>query len=253
MRPIFSSCSVNHSAPSGPAVMTNGLAVGTGNSEMDCASAWLVTAVVMRPILLPNCSANHSERLGSYCGRTRRSGVITEFPVPTANSYPTGITAGADGAIWFTENNANKIGRLVLPALQVSPTTNIVASGTKGGPFSPTSFQYQLTATVGSANYAISGIPIWLNANFTTGTATTSPVTVTFSLINVGNLAPGPYMATIAFTNTSYGLGNTTRTATLTVYAGTKDGCGNGGWQNYVSFPGPFENQGQCVSYFAKQ
>jgi hypothetical protein len=28
--------------------------------------------------------------------------------------------------------------------------------------------------------------------------------------------------------------------------------CKNGGWQNFASAPGPFSNQGQCVSYFAK-
>jgi len=33
----------------------------------------------------------------------------------------------------------------------------------------------------------------------------------------------------------------------------TKDDCKNGGWLNFPSPPGPFTNQGQCVSYFAKQ
>lgn len=31
----------------------------------------------------------------------------------------------------------------------------------------------------------------------------------------------------------------------------TKDDCKKGGWQNFVLLPGPFKNQGQCVSYFA--
>jgi hypothetical protein len=136
--------------------------------------------------------------------------------------------------------------------LVVSPTTNIAASGIQGEAFSPATFQYQLTSTIGSVNYAILGIPGWLNANFTSGTAATSPVTVTFSLINPGNRSPGAYTAVIWFTNTSNGQGNTSRTATLTVNAGTKDGCKDGGWQSYVSFPGPFKNQDQCVSYFAK-
>ena len=33
----------------------------------------------------------------------------------------------------------------------------------------------------------------------------------------------------------------------------TKDDCKNGGWLNFPSPPGPFTNQGRCVSYFAKQ
>ncbi len=32
-----------------------------------------------------------------------------------------------------------------------------------------------------------------------------------------------------------------------------KDDCKNGGWENFISSPGPFKNQGQCVSYFAQQ
>jgi len=31
----------------------------------------------------------------------------------------------------------------------------------------------------------------------------------------------------------------------------SKEDCKNGGWQNFTSAPGPFKNQGQCVSYFA--
>jgi streptogramin lyase len=37
---------------------------------------------------------------------------VTEFPIPTAASYPTSITAGPDGNVWFTEQAANQIGRI---------------------------------------------------------------------------------------------------------------------------------------------
>src|SRR5215212_6400454 len=37
---------------------------------------------------------------------------ITEFTVPTPNSSPNGIVSGPDGALWFTELNANRIGRV---------------------------------------------------------------------------------------------------------------------------------------------
>ena len=103
------------------------------------------------------------------------------------------------------------------PALQVIPATNIASSGSQGGPFSPTSFQYQLSSTSGSINYQITGIPSWLNANFTSGNVTTSPITVTLYLVNVASLTPGTYSGTITFTNTDTGIGNTTRTATLTI------------------------------------
>jgi hypothetical protein len=53
------------------------------------------------------------------------------------------VDNGETGAAWV----------FVQPGLQVSPTANIAASGKQGGPFSPTSFQYQLTSTIGSVNY----------------------------------------------------------------------------------------------------
>jgi len=31
----------------------------------------------------------------------------------------------------------------------------------------------------------------------------------------------------------------------------TKDSCKKGGWQSFTSSPGPFKNQGDCVSFFA--
>jgi hypothetical protein len=31
----------------------------------------------------------------------------------------------------------------------------------------------------------------------------------------------------------------------------TKDSCKDGGWEDFTSSPGPFKNQGDCVSYFA--
>lgn len=33
----------------------------------------------------------------------------------------------------------------------------------------------------------------------------------------------------------------------------TKDACKGNGWQTFATPPGPFKNQGQCVSYFATQ
>lgn len=56
--------------------------------------------------------ACQSESYGNI-GRITADGAITEYPVPTAGSdLSYGITAGPDGALWFTESSANKIGRI---------------------------------------------------------------------------------------------------------------------------------------------
>jgi hypothetical protein len=41
--------------------------------------------------------------------------IITEYPIPTTASGPNGIVAGPDGALWFTEHQGNKIGRITVP------------------------------------------------------------------------------------------------------------------------------------------
>src|SRR5207302_3761096 len=45
-------------------------------------------------------------------GRVDANGTITLFSTPTPKSGPFDIVAGADGAVWFTEALANKIGRI---------------------------------------------------------------------------------------------------------------------------------------------
>ena len=45
----------------------------------------------------------------SKIGRVTTSGAFTEYPIPNRAA---GITTGPDGALWFTEQNAHRIGRL---------------------------------------------------------------------------------------------------------------------------------------------
>jgi virginiamycin B lyase len=54
-------------------------------------------------------------------------GTIAEFPIPTANSTPFSIAAGPDGALWFTEHDANRIGRITTAGIvseYAIPTAN---------------------------------------------------------------------------------------------------------------------------------
>jgi hypothetical protein len=52
---------------------------------------------------------------GFKIGRITTSGTVTEYVIPTANSYPQAIVAGPDGNMWFTEAATNKIGRITDP------------------------------------------------------------------------------------------------------------------------------------------
>lgn len=62
---------------------------------------------------------------------------ITEFAVPTAYCNPSEITAGPDGALWFTEYISNKIGRITTAGAVTEytvPTPNSGPYGITTGP-----------------------------------------------------------------------------------------------------------------------
>jgi streptogramin lyase len=71
-------------------------------------------------------------------GRLSTSGVLTTFSSPSI-SFPDGITAGPDGALWFTNSASNSIGRITTagvvtnysdPSVDASPTA--IATGPDG-------------------------------------------------------------------------------------------------------------------------
>jgi hypothetical protein len=107
--------------------------------------------------------------------------------------------------------------------LLVTPATNFATSGKQGGPYSPLSFQYSLSATAGSVNYSITDLPNWLMASSTSGTVTTTGTTIVFQINSsaADTLSPNNYGAIISFNNTINKQGNTTRRVTLTVAPNT--------------------------------
>jgi hypothetical protein len=119
----------------------------------------------------------------------------------------------------YDNSNAGAAWVFVQP-LAVSPYTDIAASGTKGGPFSPPSSSFTLSATSGSVKYSIADVPSWLTASSKSGTATTAGATVTFTVnASADKLKSGAYSGTIEIKNNDKDSPQPiiTRTATLTV------------------------------------
>jgi virginiamycin B lyase len=65
-------------------------------------------------------NAVSSSRIGMINPTTH---AVAEFPLPTADAGPGGITAGPDGNLWFTEFNGSQIG-------MINPTTHAIAEFT---------------------------------------------------------------------------------------------------------------------------
>jgi streptogramin lyase len=74
-----------------------------------------------------------TETNGDKIGRITPTGTITEFTIPTANSGPLGIAAGADGKVWFTENSGKKVGLVGAGAAAASVRApRVTGSGRQG-------------------------------------------------------------------------------------------------------------------------
>src|SRR5215831_19343173 len=102
-------------------------------------------------------------------------------------------------------------------SLTVTPSSPVNVSGPEGGPFSPSSIQYRLSASTGTIKFAIS-VPFWLRADPRIGTVGIDSVTVTLSLNpRASKLSPQAYEAPVTFINVTNGQGTTRRTAKLTV------------------------------------
>jgi hypothetical protein len=154
---------------------------------------------------------------------TASSGTPVTFTV-TANANSLAVGTYGPTTITFTNSDTGqgtqtRTATLTVnpPSLQVSPATGIAASGTHGGPFSPSSFRYELSATYGSVKYSVT-TPSWLTASPKTGTVTKSARTITFEVnSSAHSLQPNTYVDSVNFNNTTNGQGSTTRLATLTV------------------------------------
>jgi hypothetical protein len=106
--------------------------------------------------------------------------------------------------------------------MAVAPGTAIYSSGPQGGPFTPSAFNYQLSAST-PVTFSITGLPSWLNVS---SNVVTTPATVTFTVNAAANaLNPDRYRAAIRFTNTTNGLGTTSRLAELTVNFAAEPVC----------------------------
>ena len=55
-----------------------------------------------------------TEQAGNRVGRITPAGAVTEFPIAAAGMSPSGIVAGADGALWVAENGTSNTGNNIL-------------------------------------------------------------------------------------------------------------------------------------------
>ena len=146
-------------------------------------------------------SANYTN-----CFHDITTGNNTNTVVGTGEFYATNGYDLCTG--WGTPNGSNLINALTVPpdSLTITPGTGFTATGSAGGPFSPSSQTYGLTNIGGSAlKWSLGNTPSWLAASITNGTlAAGTGTNVTISVTTTANsLTSGTYAATVVFTNVS--------------------------------------------------
>src|SRR5206468_2226454 len=139
------------------------------------------------------------------------------------------------------------------PVLAVSPAEGLTSSGPPGGPFSPSSKTYTVANTgVSSLDFTASTSVPWATVSPAGGTlarGASTPVTVTISP-NANGLAAGAYSTSVSFTNTTNGVGSTSRALTLNVVEPIPVGTNA---LVFLSQPGDYIGQGQNREISSRQ
>src|SRR5262249_19622026 len=104
----------------------------------------------------PADGARARPRLEGLEDRCLLSPTITEFPLPTANTYGYGITAGPDGNLWFPVIGADSIGEINPSTHAITefplPTANALPLEITAGPDGNLWFTEQNAGKIGEIN-----------------------------------------------------------------------------------------------------
>jgi subtilisin family serine protease len=135
----------------------------------------------------------------------------------------TGLVAqkyGYNGSQLVANNQAILFSPPAIAGMTLSPSTDLTASGPTSGPFTPNSTTYTLENTGNTTlSWSTSHNATWLALTPSSGTLNPGQTSTITASINAyaTTLSAGTYRDTITFANANNGLGNTTRTATLTI------------------------------------
>jgi len=106
------------------------------------SSSIIACAVTAACVALGLAGCNYAQSYPALPGPggapTFPPGTVTEAPIPTAAATPIGITKGADGNVWFAEQNGDKIAKIVPSTMAITeypvPTAASAPSDVTEGP-----------------------------------------------------------------------------------------------------------------------
>src|ERR1017187_4158007 len=206
---FIASSAVTFNSVSHAATFVNSSRLTISLSASDLAAVGSFAVVVSNPAPGGGASNAAAFTVASPGGPVSVS--ITEYPVPTtsvfiqANGNPYGIAAGPDGALWFTEGIANKIGRIT--------TTGAFTEYPVPTPFSGLD---PITAGPDGALWFTEGFAGKIGKITTGGVITEYPVP---SSANPYGITAGPDGALWFTENTANNIGRITTAGAITEYS----------------------------------
>lgn len=173
---------------------------------------WKFTAPVSKKFVVDIPQRDFRPIIGIYTGNavnalTQVVGYQATFEVPALSFAATAGTTyyiAVDG--YNPGHSPHETGSFQIRinrTLIISPETNAEFRGPEGGPFSPSSFTYTLTAPAGPTTVSISNAASWADRD-PTGTIAIgpTPVTVTFTPnANANTRTPGSFSGLVLFTS----------------------------------------------------
>lgn len=135
------------------------------------------------------------------------------------------------------------------PRIEVQPVAIQSVSGNVGGPFTPGQVSWSIiNPGMSQVSYSVSSDAAWLSISPTSGTLPKGHVVNVVGTVNANALADGQYQATLTFTNTTNGIGNTTRQVSLSAIA-TNVIVPGAGWGGATAEPGQIgSGTAKCIA-----
>ena len=191
---------------------------------------WKFTAPVSKRFTVDLAGSDFAAIAGVYTGSAvnaltvvAQQGSLTALPRMSFNATAgTTYYIAVDG--YKVSDNPHATGNITIKinrVLIVTPEGAQVMIGPEGGPFSPTSVSYTLTAPAGPINISVSNPAPWADEDEDEIIGlSTSPVTITFTLnASADTLTPGSHQATLQFLSSAGG--SELRTIALGVQSNT--------------------------------
>ena len=196
------------------------LYAGTGGSYIDNTATQAIMTAFLDAVATPDWVAPNPASGTIAGGATQNVTLTISTAGLTPGSYTRTLIVSSNDPLKPQVSVPINLTVVNAPAITVTPATGWAPAGSRGGPFSPVSQTYVLSNPGnGPVAWTATKAAPWFNLSATGGTiAVGGSVNVTASLNTAAySLASGSFANTITFTNATNGIGNTTRSVSLTV------------------------------------